>query len=40
MAMEQPRELKHFSRLPGVGDRKLKKYGLEFIVAINQYLNQ
>ena len=40
MAMEQPRELKHFSRLPGVGDRKLKKYGSEFIVAINQYLNQ
>ena len=40
MAMEQPRELKHFSRLQGVGDRKLKKYGLEFIVAINQYLNQ
>ncbi len=40
MAMEQPRELNHFARLPGVGDRKLKKYGLEFIVAINQYLNQ
>jgi len=40
MAMEQPRELNHFARLPGVGDRKLKKYGSEFIVAINQYLNQ
>ncbi|MAJ87112.1 MAG: DNA helicase RecQ [Cellvibrionales bacterium TMED49] len=40
LAAEQPRDLKHFARLHGVGDRKLKKYGLEFIMVIKQYLNQ
>ena len=40
LAEEQPRDLKHFARLHGVGDRKLKKYGVEFIMVIKQYLNQ
>ena len=34
MAREQPKRLDDFSRLPGVGERKLEKYGSDFLEVI------
>ena len=34
MAREQPKRLDDFSRLPGVGERKLEKYGSDFLQVI------
>ena len=34
MAREQPKVLNDFSRLPGVGERKLEKYGSDFLEVI------
>ena len=37
MAQKRPKQLKDFSRLPGVGERKLQKYGLDFLEVINRH---
>ena len=37
MAQKRPKQLKDFSRLPGVGERKLEKYGLDFLEVINRH---
>ena len=37
MAQKRPKQLKDFSRLPGVGERKLEKYGLDFLEVINHH---
>ena len=34
MARERPERLNDFSRLPGVGERKLEKYGPDFLEVI------
>jgi ATP-dependent DNA helicase RecQ len=38
MCTVMPQSLDDFSTLTGVGDRKLDKYGTDFIAVINQYL--
>lgn len=37
MAQRMPRSLTQFSRISGVGSRKLEQYGQDFVTAINAY---
>ncbi len=37
MAQKRPKQLKDFSRLPGVGERKLEKYGPDFLEVISRH---
>ncbi len=37
MAARPPRDLAEFAQLPGVGDRKLEKYGARFLALIDRY---
>jgi ATP-dependent DNA helicase RecQ len=38
MCVDVPQTLSEFSRLNGVGERKLEKYGAEFLLVINEHL--
>jgi ATP-dependent DNA helicase RecQ len=38
MCVDVPQTLSEFSRLNGVGERKLEKYGAEFLQVINEHL--
>jgi ATP-dependent DNA helicase RecQ len=38
MCVDVPQTLPEFSRLNGVGERKLEKYGAEFLQVINEHL--
>lgn len=40
MASSQPRTLRDFSKLPGVGSHKLEKYGIVFLKEILAYLKE
>ena len=40
MAALQPRTLRDFSKLPGVGSHKLEKYGIVFLKEILAYLKE
>jgi ATP-dependent DNA helicase RecQ len=38
MCVAVPQSLVEFSRLNGVGERKLEKYGVDFLQVINDHL--
>ncbi len=40
MAQQMPRSLTQFSRISGVGSRKLEQYGQDFVAAINTYCEE
>ena len=38
MSVKYPRTFEQFLEISGVGEAKLKKYGMEFLSMINEYV--